>query len=98
MSKNKKNQAMDSVAELQTEQPKETEELQTEQLGEDVEVQVQQPSDVTTVRIRTAVWQGKRLEQRRRSDLTAFTEWQEVSLTAEQLAAIKADVMIEVEA
>ena len=64
----------------------------------DKESSIPQQEEVATVKvqIRTKVWQGKRIDQRRRAGIVAFPEWAEHQVSQEQLALLKADDYIEV--
>ena len=55
------------------------------------------PANRIKIRIRSGVWRGARLAQRRRAGLVAFPEWGEHEVSADTLALLELDQMIEVE-
>ncbi len=64
----------------------------------DTEVSIPQQEEVATVKVqvRTKVWQGKRIDQRRRAGLVVFPEWAEHEVSSEQFELLEADDFIEV--
>ena len=56
----------------------------------------QQETETAYVQVRTKVWRGQRIDQRRRAGIVAFPEWAEHEVSQEQLALLEADELIEV--